>query len=86
MKTIRMATVKSDTDYTLCSCGAVKLNRFQCFNGCGLVKYPDLEQKIMHALSAQFPRWNGPQVDPASIVINYSGSIPPRRSWFTEYP
>jgi hypothetical protein len=41
MKTIRMATVKDDKDYQLCSCGAVKLNRFQCFNGCGVVKYPD---------------------------------------------
>jgi hypothetical protein len=43
MKTIRMATVKDDQDYTLCSCGAVKLNRFQCFNGCGLVKYPEFD-------------------------------------------
>jgi hypothetical protein len=38
-----MATVKSDTDYQLCSCGAVKLNRFQCFNGCGLLKYPEFD-------------------------------------------
>jgi hypothetical protein len=44
MKTIRMATVKADQDYTLCSCGAVKLNRFQCFNGCGLVTYPNFDE------------------------------------------
>jgi hypothetical protein len=36
-----MATIKDDKDYALCLCGAVKLNRFQCFNGCGVVNYPD---------------------------------------------
>jgi hypothetical protein len=55
MKTIRMATVKDDQDYTLCSCGAVKLNRFQCFNGCGVVTYP-ADFSIGHEHIAQYAR------------------------------
>jgi hypothetical protein len=91
MKTIRMATIKADQDYQLCSCGAVKLNRFQCFNGCGVVKYPEfdclqsryveqyasnLQQLIQQERGRAFDRLIQSQVFGA--VVDEAGPIPER--------